>query len=76
MSEERLSMFELVDKAKRARDAEFQPAAYNIGVNDGSTAGQTIPHLHVHLIPRFAGDNGDMRSGVRWIFPKNAKYWT
>lgn len=75
-SEERLSMFALMDKAKRALDAELQPAAYNIGVNDGPTAGQTIPHVHVHLIPRYAGDDDDPRGGVRWIFPKKAKYWT
>ena len=75
-SEERLSMFELMDRAKRALDAELQPAAYNIGVNDGPAAGQTIPHLHVHLIPRYAGDDADPRGGVRRIFPKKAKYWT
>jgi diadenosine tetraphosphate (Ap4A) HIT family hydrolase len=75
-SEERLSMFELLDKAKRALDVELQPAAYNIGVNDGPAAGQTIPHVHVHLIPRYAGDDDDPRGGVRWIFPMKAKYWT
>ncbi len=75
-SDERLSMFELMDKAKRALDAELQPAAYNIGVNDGPAAGQTIPHVHVHLIPRYAGDDDDPRGGVRRIFPKKAKYWT
>lgn len=74
--EERIEMFDLLDKVKRALDAEFQPVAYNIGVNDGPGAGQTIPHLHVHLIPRYLGDNDDPRGGVRWIFPKKAKYWT
>ena len=74
--EERLSMFELVDKAKHALDAELQPAAYNIGVNDGTAAGQTIFHLHVHLIPRYTDDDDDPRGGVRWIFPEKAKYWT
>ena len=75
-NEERVLMFELLDKAKREIDAELQPAAYNIGVNDGPAAGQTIPHLHVHLIPRYAGDDADPRGGVRRIFPKKAKYWT
>lgn len=74
--EERLSMFELLDRAKRSLDTELQPAAYNIGVNDGPAAGQTIPHLHVHLIPRYMGDDDDPRGGVRWIFPEKAKYWT
>lgn len=74
-TEERLSMFELMDVAKRKLDAELDPAAYNIGVNDGLAAGQTIAHLHIHLIPRYAGDTADPRGGVRWIFPKKAKYW-
>jgi diadenosine tetraphosphate (Ap4A) HIT family hydrolase len=74
-TEERLAIFELLDKAKLALDAELHPAAYNIGVNDGAAAGQTIPHLHFHLIPRYADDSADPRGGVRWIFPEKAKYW-
>ena len=42
---------------------------------DGEAAGQTLPHLHLHLIPRYAGDSEDPRGGVRWIFPQKAKYW-
>ena len=72
---ERLAIFDLMDEAKLELDAEFQPTAYNIGVNDGATAGQTIPHLHIHLIPRYSGDSVDPRGGVRWIFPEKAKYW-
>ena len=49
-TEERLAIFELLDKAKVALDSEMRPAAYNIGVNDGAVAGQTIPHLHFHQI--------------------------
>ncbi|WP_419618031.1 HIT domain-containing protein, partial [Thiolapillus sp.] len=41
-----------------------------MGINDGITAGQTISHLHIHLIPRYKGDLPDPRGGVRWIFPK------
>jgi diadenosine tetraphosphate (Ap4A) HIT family hydrolase len=74
-TEERLAMFELLDNAKRELDAELHPAAYNIGVNDGPAAGQTVAHLHIHLIPRYAGDDADPRGGVRRIFPKKAKYW-
>ena len=74
-TDERLAIFELLDKIKCALDAESQPAAYNIGVNDGALAGQTIMHVHVHLIPRYAGDDSDPRGGVRRIFPKKAKYW-
>ncbi len=75
-TEERLAMFELMDKTKHEIDAELRPAAYNIGVNDGPAAGQTVPHLHIHLIPRYEGDDSDPRGGVRRIFPKKAKYWT
>ena len=74
-TEERLSMFELMDAAKRELDGELHPAAYNIGVNDGPAAGQTVPHLHVHLIPRYVGDDADPRGGLRRIFPDKAKYW-
>jgi diadenosine tetraphosphate (Ap4A) HIT family hydrolase len=51
------------------------PDAFNIGINDGAAAGQTVMHLHIHLIPRHAGDTSDPRGGVRWIFPHKAKYW-
>jgi diadenosine tetraphosphate (Ap4A) HIT family hydrolase len=53
---ERDALFDLLDLARQALDESLQPAGYNIGINDGPAAGQTMPHLHVHLIPRFAGD--------------------
>lgn len=49
--------------------------ARSIGVNDGALAGQTVPHVHVHVIPRKAGDVGDPRGGVRWVLPGTAAYW-
>lgn len=51
------------------------PDGFNIGINDGTVAGQTIMHLHVHLIPRHAGDSSDPRGGVRRIMPDKAPYW-
>ena len=72
---ERESLLRLLDEAKAALDAEFRPDGYNIGINDGSAAGQTVPHLHLHLIPRYAGDRADPRGGVRWVLPEKAKYW-
>jgi diadenosine tetraphosphate (Ap4A) HIT family hydrolase len=51
------------------------PDAYNIGINIGPAAGQTVMHLHVHLIPRYEGDTDDPRGGVRWVLPGKAKYW-
>ena len=51
------------------------PDGFNIGINDGDAAGQTVMHLHIHLIPRYTGDQPDPRGGVRWIFPDKAAYW-
>ena len=65
----------LLEAAKLTLDAEYHPDGYNIGINDGAEAGQTIPHLHIHLIPRYQGDCEDPRGGVRWIVPHKAKYW-
>jgi len=64
-----------IDYAKQHIDNDYQPAAYNIGINDGAAAGQTVSHLHIHVIPRYEGDVEDPRGGVRWIFPDKAKYW-
>lgn len=75
-SEEHQEMFELLHQAKLVLDAEHNPDAYNIGINDGTAAGQTVPHLHMHLIPRYSGDRADPRGGVRWIIPEKADYWT
>ena len=50
---------------KEIFDIQYEPDGYNIGINVGKYAGQTIHHLHVHLIPRFAGDVSDPRGGVR-----------
>ena len=49
--------------------------AFNLGINDGAAAGQSVPHLHLHLIPRYRGDVPDPRGGVRWIIPNRAEYW-
>ena len=51
------------------------PDGFNIGINDGTAAGQTVMHLHIHLIPRYSGDTEDPRGGVRWIMPVKAPYW-
>ena len=59
----------LVERVKRRLDAEFAPAGYNVGFNAGEAAGQTVPHLHLHVIPRFAGDVADPRGGVRHVIP-------
>jgi diadenosine tetraphosphate (Ap4A) HIT family hydrolase len=50
--------------------------AFTVGINDGPAAGQTVPHVHLHLIPRSEGDVPDPRGGIRWVLPETADYWT
>lgn len=72
---ERTDLLDLLDQAKQELDALHLPDGYNIGINDGAAAGQTVPHLHIHLIPRYQGDLPDPRGGVRWVIPDKAVYW-
>jgi diadenosine tetraphosphate (Ap4A) HIT family hydrolase len=75
-AEERAELFSLLDWCRNEIIARHNPDAFNIGINDGRAAGQTVMHLHIHLIPRYAGDKSDPRGGVRWIFPEKADYWS
>jgi diadenosine tetraphosphate (Ap4A) HIT family hydrolase len=74
--DERTSLLSLLDDAKLHLDTELCPDSYNIGINDGPAAGQTVPHLHIHLIPRYSSEGGDARGGVRWVIPGKANYWS
>ena len=74
-AEEFNALHELLHLTKQQLDTQYQPADYNVGVNVGEAAGQTVFHLHVHVIPRYTGDQADPRGGVRWIFPEKAVYW-
>lgn len=73
---EREAMLSLLDRAREHVCLNHAPSGYNIGINEGSAAGQTVSHLHVHLIPRFPGDTRDPRGGVRWVIPNRADYWS
>jgi diadenosine tetraphosphate (Ap4A) HIT family hydrolase len=61
--------FALLLEARELLDREYRPDSWNIGINDGKAAGQTIPHLHIHLIPRYHGDQDDPRGGIRRGLP-------
>lgn len=73
--EEKEALWQAANEIRKGIDKEFSPDAYNIGINDGEAAGQTVPHLHIHLIPRYEGDVEDSRGGVRWVVPDKATYW-
>ena len=72
---EHKALLQALTIAKTELEQKYAPDGYNIGINDGIAAGQTIQHLHIHLIPRYAGDCPDPRGGVRWLFPEKAVYW-
>ena len=71
---ERAALLDLVDEVRRRLDETHRPDGYNIGVNVGDAAGQTVPHLHVHVIPRYRGDMPDPRGGVRHVTPWKGNY--
>ncbi len=68
------AIFDLLLRGKEMLDAGYRPDGYNVGVNVGAASGQTIMHLHVHLIPRFLGDMEDPLGGVRGVIPARQKY--
>lgn len=72
--EEVAACMELISEEKKLIDEEFKPDGYNIGVNVGTAAGQSIHHVHIHVIPRYKGDVENPQGGVRHVIPKNAHY--
>jgi superfamily II DNA or RNA helicase/diadenosine tetraphosphate (Ap4A) HIT family hydrolase/HKD family nuclease len=73
---EQAALMDLVNEVKRLLDARCSPTpdGYNVGFNSGSAAGQTVPHVHIHVIPRYAGDMADPRGGVRHVIPNKGNY--
>lgn len=74
--EEQRALTAAISVARAEIEKRHRPDGFNVGMNLGATAGQTVAHLHVHVIPRYAGDAPDPRGGVRWVVPSRADYWT
>lgn len=72
---EQALLWELVGAVRLQLLKNLQPDAFTIGLNDGTAAGQTVGHAHIHVIPRRTGDVADPRGGLRWVIPDKARYW-
>lgn len=73
--EDRRAVWDLVDEVVAHLRQRLAPDGFNVGVNVGAAAGQTVTHSHVHVVPRRRGDVPDPRGGVRWVIPDKARYW-
>jgi diadenosine tetraphosphate (Ap4A) HIT family hydrolase len=73
-ADERQALFALLQLAKDLLQREHQPDGFNVGINVGEVAGQTILHVHIHLIPRYRGDTTQPRGGVRGVIPAKQSY--
>jgi diadenosine tetraphosphate (Ap4A) HIT family hydrolase len=65
---------ELVMAEQKILDDEYSPDGYNVGANVSPAGGQSIFHVHIHLIPRFTGDSVRPQGGVRQVIPEKAAY--
>jgi diadenosine tetraphosphate (Ap4A) HIT family hydrolase len=72
--DEKRDLWALVEEVKEFLDERYHPDGYNVGTNCGEAAGQTIFHLHVHVIPRYEGDTPNPRGGVRHVIPGKGDY--
>jgi len=72
--EEQIELIKAISLARDLILSQYRPEGFNIGINIGAAGGQTIPHLHVHVIPRYSGDVVDPRGGVRYVIPSKANY--
>ena len=72
--EEQKDCIELLNRVKGIVQEKYNPAGFNVGININEAAGQTVPHVHIHLIPRYVGDVEEPRGGVRGVIPKRKSY--
>jgi diadenosine tetraphosphate (Ap4A) HIT family hydrolase len=73
--DEQSAIWTLVGPVRRHIESNNLPDGYNIGINVGEAAGQTVAHAHLHIIPRRQRDVADPRGGIRGIIPAKARYW-
>lgn len=73
-SEEITSIFDLGKQVQKLLSKQYKPNGYNVGFNDLEAAGQSIPHCHMHIIPRYQGDVKNPRGGIRGVIPGKQKY--
>ena len=73
-AEEQVALLQGIEMARQEILRRHQPDGFNIGINIGAAAGQTVFHLHIHVIPRYAGDLPDPRGGVRNVIPSKGNY--
>jgi diadenosine tetraphosphate (Ap4A) HIT family hydrolase len=74
--DERVAVLEATVSLHELLRSRYQFDGVNLGLNNGVAAGQTVGHVHVHVIPRYEGDVWDPKGGVRWVLPGRADYWT
>jgi diadenosine tetraphosphate (Ap4A) HIT family hydrolase len=72
--EEQSACWSMVNTVKQILMQKFNPDGFNVGINVNEEAGQTIPHVHIHLIPRYKGDVKDPEGGVRGVIPEKRVY--
>lgn len=72
--EEQIAIIELLNKSKKYLDEKYHPTGYNVGLNCGEDAGQSVMHVHMHLIPRYYKDVEDPRGGIRCVIPSKKNY--
>mgnify|MGYP005783997779 CR=1 FL=1 len=73
-NEEQIAIIDLLNKCKEYIDKKYHPDGYNVGLNCGETAGQSVMHVHMHLIPRYKGDVENPRGGIRGVIPNRKNY--